>query len=287
MKKMVALLLALMMVVACMPALAEQPEGYPEVVEGIDFGGQTIYIYDYWTADDSRKDDPSEEEQAQYDYRDWIMETYNCEIRQIQKGDWTTNVQELTNFCTSPDGTLCLYILPPDFVGTPMGNDLFAAWESENIDFEDDKSGKMVFNTGMAEISPEAGKITINLRYPVSCDVDDIFSAMEPLLTRYNMGRIVNKHRLPIYLDLENPMVKLLMDIYRNQTGDETSEPLVIGGGTYARATPNIIAYGAAFPGDEDLMHQKNECMSVERFRQMTKIYTEAIYKLASGDYNI
>ena len=90
-----------------------------------------------------------------------------------------------------------------------------------------------------------------------------------------------------IYLDLENPMVKLLMDIYRNQTGDETSEPLVIGGGTYARATPNIIAYGAAFPGDEDLMHQKNECMSVERFRQMTKIYTEAIYKLASGDYNI
>ncbi len=155
------------------------------------------------------------------------------------------------------------------------------------IDFEDDKSGKMVFNTGMAEISPEAGKITINLRYPVSCDVDDIFSAMEPLLTRYNMGRIVNKHQLPIYLDLENPMVKLLMDIYRNQTGDETSEPLVIGGGTYARATPNIIAYGAAFPGDEDLMHQKNECMSVERFRQMTKIYTEAIYKLASGDYNI
>ncbi|MBR0320465.1 MAG: hypothetical protein IIX10_05350 [Clostridia bacterium] len=146
MKKMVALLLALMMVVACMPALAEQPEGYPEVVEGIDFGGQTIYIYDYWTADDSRKDDPSEEEQAQYDYRDWIMETYNCEIRQIQKGDWTTNVQELTNFCTSPDGTLCLYILPPDFVGTPMGNDLFAAWESENIDFEDDKWNDSTIN---------------------------------------------------------------------------------------------------------------------------------------------
>ncbi|MBR6525628.1 MAG: hypothetical protein IKT57_06630 [Clostridia bacterium] len=146
MKKMVALLLALMMVVACMPALAEWPEGYPEVVEGIDFGGQTIYIYDYWTADDTRKDDPSEEEQAQYDYRDWIMETYNCEIRQIQKGDWTTNVQELTNFCTSPDGTLCLYILPPDFVGTPMGNDLFAAWESENIDFEDDKWNDSTIN---------------------------------------------------------------------------------------------------------------------------------------------
>lgn len=155
------------------------------------------------------------------------------------------------------------------------------------IDFEDEKSGRMVFNVGMAELSPEAGKITINLRYPVTCDVDDIFETMEPLLTRYNMGRIVLKHQLPIYLDLDNPMVKLLMDVYRSQTGDEESQPIVIGGGTYARATPNIIAYGAAFPGDEDLMHQKNERMSVERFRQMTKIYAEAVYKLSSGEYNI
>ena len=155
------------------------------------------------------------------------------------------------------------------------------------IDFEDEKSGKMVFNVGLAEMSPEAGKITVNLRYPVSSGPDEIFSAMEPLLTKYNMGRIVHKHQNPIYLDLDNPMVSLMMDIYRNQTGDETSKPLVIGGGTYARATPNIIAFGAAFPGDEDLMHQKNERLSVERFRLMTKIYAETIYKLSSGEYNI
>ena len=62
---------------------------------------------------------------------------------------------------------------------------------------------------------------------------------------------------------------------------------LVIGGGTYARSAKNVIAYGALFPGDPDLMHQKNECISVERLIQMTKIYAEAIYKLASGEYNI
>ena len=155
------------------------------------------------------------------------------------------------------------------------------------IDFADEISGKMVFNVGMAEISPEAGKITINLRYPVSCTIDQIFDGMEPVLTQYNMGRILNKHQLPIYLDLQNPMVELLLNIYSSRTGDETSQPLVIGGGTYARATPNIVAYGAAFPGDEDLMHQKNERLSIERFRLMTKIYAEAIYKLSSGDYNM
>jgi len=139
MKKLVALLMAIMMLLACTSVLAEAPEGYPEIKEGVDFGGAEIFVYDYWTASADRKADPNEEEQAQYDYRDWIMETYNCKITQIQKGDWTTNVQELTNFCTAPDGTLCLYILPPDFVGTPMANDLFAAWDTDLIDLTADK----------------------------------------------------------------------------------------------------------------------------------------------------
>lgn len=155
-----------------------------------------------------------------------------------------------------------------------------------NIAFEDEKSGKMVFNVGMIDFKPEAAKITVNLRYPVTCDVEDIFQAMEPVLTQYNMGRIVLKHQEPVFLDTEHPTIQLLMDIYRKQTGDNDSQPMVIGGGTYARATPNIIAFGAAFPGDEDLMHQKNERISLQRLREMTKIYAEAIYKLTCGEYN-
>ena len=64
------------------------------------------------------------------------------------------------------------------------------------------------------------------------------------------------------------------------------SEPLVTGGGTYARATGGIVAYGALFPGDEDVMHQKDEYIEIEKLELMTKIYAEAIYKLSSEDYN-
>ncbi len=47
---------------------------------------------------------------------------------------------ELTNFCTAPDDTLCLYILPPDFVGGPMGNDLLAKWNGRDlIDLSDEQ----------------------------------------------------------------------------------------------------------------------------------------------------
>ena len=61
----------------------------------------------------------------------------------------------------------------------------------------------------------------------------------------------------------------------------------MIGGGTYARAAKGIIAYGGLFPGDEDRMHQKDECIEIERLLQMTKIYAEAIYKLSSEEYNV
>lgn len=155
------------------------------------------------------------------------------------------------------------------------------------IAFEDEKSGRMVFNLGVAEIGPEAGKLTINVRYPITYGVDDIYNAMEPVLNRYNLGLLKGHQQDPLYLDVDSPMVSAMMEIYRKHTGDTESEPLVIGGGTYARSTPGIVAYGAMFPGDEDIMHQRNERLSIERFRQMTKIYAEAIYKLSSGDYNI
>lgn len=37
------------------------------------------------------------------------------------------------------------------------------------------------------------------------------------------------------------------------------------------RAIKNVIAYGGLFPGDEDRMHQPNECLRIERFVQMNK----------------
>ena len=155
MKKLVAMILALMMLLVSAFAMAEAGEGYPAVVEGIDFGGATVTIYDYWSGLGERVADPTEEQQAQYDYRDWLMETYNVKLQQMQKGDWESNVKELINFTTAPDGSLCLYILPPDFVGTPMANDLFAAWnENDLVDFTDDK-----WNTSTINFMSKAGKV--------------------------------------------------------------------------------------------------------------------------------
>ncbi len=124
MKKLVALLLAVMMLSAM--ALAEAPEGYPAVVEGIDFGGATVTIYDYWSGDGARAAEPTEEQQAQYDYRDWLMETYNVVIEQKQGGDWDTCAEEMINFVSAPDGSYRAYIIEPGKVGSLVANGVAA-----------------------------------------------------------------------------------------------------------------------------------------------------------------
>ena len=158
--------------------------------------------------------------------------------------------------------------------------------EKLGIKLSDDKSGDLVFNVGMAEMDREAGKFTINIRYPVTFSEDKIYGQMEPILERYDIGLVKLSSKDPLYMEPDSLMVRTLLEIYRKHTGDNDSQPLVIGGGTYARATPGIMAFGALFPGDEDVMHQKDEYIDLDRLMLMTKIYAEAIYKMSSEDYN-
>ena len=155
------------------------------------------------------------------------------------------------------------------------------------VGLKDEPSGNLIFNVGMAEMGKEAGKFVINIRYPVTFTDKDVYGPMDELLTRYNIGLIKKGHKGPVYFPKDSKLITDLMAVYQEHTGDMESEPKVIGGGTYAKATPGIVAYGALFPGDEDLMHQKDECLEITRLEQMTKIYVDAIYKLSQAEYNV
>lgn len=54
-----------------------------------------------------------------------------------------------------------------------------------------------------------------------------------------------------------------LLGVYRDVTGDD-AEPISLGGGTYARAFDNAVAFGILFPGEPNMCHQTNEYWSVD-----------------------
>ena len=84
----------------------------------------------------------------------------------------------------------------------------------------------------------------------------------------------------PLYVDKDSFLVRKLVDVYNKATATK-KEAIAIGGGTYARAFPNCIAYGATMPGEPDMCHQVDEFISLDNLFLACEIYSEAIYELA------
>lgn len=156
--------------------------------------------------------------------------------------------------------------------------------ESLGISQEDQLSGPTTVTVGLLEMNQEAVQITINCRYPVTGSSSVVYTGMQPILEKYNLGLVKNLNEKPLLVDKDSHLVETLMDAYRYHTGDADSQPIVIGGGTYARAFDNVVAFGALFPEEEDVMHQADEHIKESSFKKATKIYADAIYRLACSD---
>jgi len=57
--------------------------------------------------------------------------------------------------------------------------------------------------------------------------------------------------------------------------------PQSCGGGTYARAFKNCVAYGPGMPHMEDVGHKPNEYIKVKDIELIFNIYKDAIYELS------
>lgn len=146
--------------------------------------------------------------------------------------------------------------------------------------FEDEPSGKLNFNVGIFKLDDKEARLTINVRYPATFKEDDIYKGMDAVIAP--RGYVIEKqdHLAPLYVPKDHALVKVLMEVYQEFTGDKESEPLVIGGATFARAVPNSVAFGPVFPGEEAVEHQANEYISISGMIKATKIFAEAIYRL-------
>lgn len=153
--------------------------------------------------------------------------------------------------------------------------------ESIGCPFEDEISGKLIFNVGQIKVDEKTAGLTINIRYPVTMNGEKIYEGIRSVTDAYEFGIVKKNEQLPIHLDLDHPVVTTLMEVYQRHTQDYESKPIVIGGGTYARAIKNAVAYGPTFRGEPSVEHQKNEYVEIESFMKAARIYTDAIYELS------
>ena len=127
------------------------------------------------------------------------------------------------------------------------------------------------------------GKIeaVVNIRYPYTAAAEDIIASVEKAAALSGILVKPISHKKPLYIKEDSELIKKLQYVYEQKTG-ETPELLAIGGGTYAKAIPNTIAFGPVFPWQEDIMHQVNEHISVKNLMDTIKVMAAAMYMLAN-----
>ena len=152
--------------------------------------------------------------------------------------------------------------------------------KSLGVAMRDEPSGSLVVNVGMIDLSREAAILTVNIRHPVTNTEDDVYKALEPILDANGLGVVKQIGLAPLYFAPDDPFIEVLIDVYRENTGDMSSKPIVFGGGTYARSIPRAVAFGPVFPGDEESMHQKDEYISLDRLMTAAQIYADVIFRL-------
>lgn len=166
-----------------------------------------------------------------------------------------------------------------DFYQKHIGFDLNG--KKMGCGLQDEQSGLLTMNVGKLRMDGECVTMTLDIRNPVTFGKNDVEQPMIAACAPYGITCECTGSQNPVYMDRNGKVVQTLVKVYEDITGDE-SEPIVIGGGTYARAMPGIVAFGPMRPDREGTEHQANEYILLEDLFAAKEIYRRAIEELAN-----
>ena len=154
-----------------------------------------------------------------------------------------------------------------------------------------DESGNVTVNPSVLNCSDSGESLIIDIRCPVTYQMSDIVAKLSATAESYGLTVEVLNQMDPLFKSKDLPQIALLTEIwksnmpsysgYKPEYLSEYTEPIAIGGGTYARHMPNTIAFGIQAPWQEDQCHQANECRALSDFETDINVMTEAIMGLS------
>lgn len=138
-----------------------------------------------------------------------------------------------------------------------------------------DHSGKLTMSPDVITSDEDNIYVSVDVRYPVTAIGDELLQKFGKDLTVERLS-----HQLPLCADKDGWLVRTLLGVYEEVTG-EKAEPIAIGGGTYARALKRGVAFGPEIDGVDFAIHQPNEFATVENIKLQYATYKAAIKRLS------
>ena len=147
--------------------------------------------------------------------------------------------------------------------------------------YSDEKLGESTFNAGVLGADQEHIEVLVDYRCPANEDCEPYLEKIAQVCSAEGLEFEVVKKKQGLYFPEDHELVKTLMGVYEEETGEKAS-PVNMGGGTYAKSLPNTVAFGSIFPGRDDTMHQANEYIDIKDLLASSRIYAKAMMKLAN-----
>jgi succinyl-diaminopimelate desuccinylase len=152
--------------------------------------------------------------------------------------------------------------------------------ESIGCKDQDDVPTALTFNTGIIKGDQNKVEFIVNIRYPVKSSAEKVVNDIKENIDQKLIKLELLSDAEPLYIAKDDPFIQKLMTAYQEFTGDK-SEPIAIGGGTYARKVKKGVAFGPLFPGQPELAHQKDEFIRIDDLVKSAAIYAKAIIDIA------
>jgi succinyl-diaminopimelate desuccinylase len=149
------------------------------------------------------------------------------------------------------------------------------------IGLEDEISGKFIFNLGVISGYQDEITIDINMRYPVTRTYEEFIDIFNEKMSLGKLQEVFLRHKKSLYVSPDTEFIKKLQKVYEEKVGG-TADLISIGGGTYAKAMKNVVAFGPIFKGEPMVEHKPDEYIEIDSLIKNVQIMAAAIVELAN-----
>ena len=144
----------------------------------------------------------------------------------------------------------------------------------------EDELSRTTHTPTMCTLTEEGFTLMCDMRFCLTHRSDRYLAILKDTAEKNGFDFNPGMYQEPLYLGADHPLAGKLMESYRDVSGKDY-EPLIIGGGTYAKVMPNFLAFGPE-PYDEPARaHQADEYITRTELRDAARIYARAIARMA------
>ena len=175
-------------------------------------------------------------------------------------------VKQLGNYYKNADLQLLYKLYSP-----LRGEGVNAAAHSEDM-------GDNSLNVGLFSLENGKLEMVVNYRHVEKVTAEQMINNVKEASKPFDV-EVAGVSPL-LYYPKDHPLIKTLLRVYQEATGDFKTPIIASGGGTYAKEADNVVAFGMEYPGHDPKMHGVNENTKKSYLFESMGIFAHAIIEL-------